>query len=421
MWAKHHVAKKSFFVAFRYEGGGDKGDANAPKLTSETVRIRFRTPSPFYPYMEPARRASTEDPPRRLEGWIVTREPVAPVAAVAKDKGAIGWERPWKAGIQHRPSRDALARVVGADLEKLLWSDPAFVVQPFMDTKSSRAGYGDVVLVPEKPVALPHPGGGDDESARIRCSPRSNPTLAEETWTRTSVSPPPARPAPQKSGCSVAFGTAPVLSPFVALLVVLFFVARRARAPRTSRLIAPLFLLVAFVACKKATPPPPPPPAIEPPAVPFPSRAERETRARAILAGQNPNGAIAEAPEWVPWIVEPKEPGESDGKGKVTTRANLASGAMVANLDRTLEGVRLALRRCYALGLAKDAKMKGTATIDLELDPEGTVSTAKQSALTGVSEGVAACVMRALGNLAFEPAGANGAKMTVTVTFEPDT
>jgi len=79
-WAKHHVAKKSFFVAFRYDA---QGDAGAPKLTSETVRIRFHTPAAYYPYMEPVHAASEEGKPRRLEGWIVTRDPMTPVAARA--------------------------------------------------------------------------------------------------------------------------------------------------------------------------------------------------------------------------------------------------------------------------------------------------------------------------------------------------
>ncbi len=46
---------------------------------SETVRISFSTPHPYYPYLEPA--GSRSMPRRLLQVWLVTDEPMRPVAA----------------------------------------------------------------------------------------------------------------------------------------------------------------------------------------------------------------------------------------------------------------------------------------------------------------------------------------------------
>src|SRR5690606_38936934 len=69
----------------------------------------------------------------------------APVAARTRN-GETTWVRPLAGGQRAPPPRVALAGALGA--EKALLGAGELTVQRFMDQKSRRAGFGDVVFVP---------------------------------------------------------------------------------------------------------------------------------------------------------------------------------------------------------------------------------------------------------------------------------
>lgn len=146
-WLEHYVAVGFYFTAFRYE----PDSAVAGKaLKSETVRISFATPLPFYPYREPEHPTGDPELPRVLAVWFVSPERAVPVASDSDPTGGH-LKRPWTEDTVHpgttaselRPTLGALADLLpGAP-------DAPLVVQTFEDQKTSRKGWGDVVLVPE--------------------------------------------------------------------------------------------------------------------------------------------------------------------------------------------------------------------------------------------------------------------------------
>ena len=168
-WLAHYVALHFYFVAFRFEPPTTKekadsaGDAATParSTSAETMRISFPTPVPYYPYLEPAH--APTDGPRVLSVWLVTPHEMTPVAAV-DEGGHHQWKRPWLEGFGKRVSVASLKETVGPSLGALLpagtkasaddGNEPSLSVQTFEDQKTSRGGWGDVVLVPNAPVAL---------------------------------------------------------------------------------------------------------------------------------------------------------------------------------------------------------------------------------------------------------------------------
>jgi hypothetical protein len=162
-WLKHYVDLGFHFVAFRYE----LPDAGAPRARtkSEIVRISFSTPRPYYPYLEPEHPGAAAPGSRVLAVWVIAPERGVPVAAVKDESGERLWKRPWKEARRHAPATPAsLGAALGGSLAALLPRPGAeadggaagerLVVQTFQDQKASRAGWGDVVLVPEAPVAI---------------------------------------------------------------------------------------------------------------------------------------------------------------------------------------------------------------------------------------------------------------------------
>jgi hypothetical protein len=105
--------------------------------------------------MEPA-----HDPPdgagaaqRMLAGWLVTREPMRPVASHEDDAThAVRWERPWTDGESYRVPPSGLRAVLGDGLGAVIPEAGALVVQTFHDLRSSRDGFGDVVFAPRVPA-----------------------------------------------------------------------------------------------------------------------------------------------------------------------------------------------------------------------------------------------------------------------------
>ncbi len=157
-WLRHYVARGFFYVALRHEppaatkaapGAPEADPGSSAPLTSETIRISFDTPLPYYPYLEPPRPTEGGDAGARLlEVWLVTRSLHAPVAAHTRE-GVTRWTRPMAEGQRHAPAkREKLLAALAA--EKGLLGDGDQVVQRFMDQKRSRAGYGDVVFIPRE-------------------------------------------------------------------------------------------------------------------------------------------------------------------------------------------------------------------------------------------------------------------------------
>ena len=159
-WLAHYVKMKFFYVALRYDppsGGGTAG------VKAETMDISFQSPIPYYPYFEPARRPDAANEPRRLlELYTITSAPVLPVAFLERD-GKREWVRPLQSGITYRDKTDGLLGKLENRLDPSSF-DPAIakllpaaeaprVVQVFQDQKVSRAGYGDMLFVPETPEA----------------------------------------------------------------------------------------------------------------------------------------------------------------------------------------------------------------------------------------------------------------------------
>jgi hypothetical protein len=167
-WLDHYVKLRFYFVAFRFDppnkAGVDAGAAEgAAPVSSETMRITFTTPLPFYPYLEPDHPAKDASAPRVLGVWLVTKAPSTPVAAVqAPSGGAFRWKQPWLEGESTMADMPALRTALGPSLASLLpapekaaeGEQPSLSVQVFEDQKRDRHGYGDVVMVPTTPVKL---------------------------------------------------------------------------------------------------------------------------------------------------------------------------------------------------------------------------------------------------------------------------
>ena len=196
-WLSHYVALGFYYVAFRYDppkldpsqqgpGLGSLGVVSGESTTatqSETVRLTFSTPIAFYPYLEPSRtQQSPPLKPRTLAVWFAGPSRVIPVAAHTKDNTST-WQQPWtESFVFTRPSREKVSTVVGKELSLLLpqgldeseeekshpiappfsspttynalGTGPRIVVQAFEDQKKHREGWGDVLLLPEKPTPL---------------------------------------------------------------------------------------------------------------------------------------------------------------------------------------------------------------------------------------------------------------------------
>lgn len=163
-WLAHYVKMKFFYVAMRHDV-----DKNVPKrpvfpatatLASETMRISFASPAPYYPYMEPLRAPGGAKPPQRLlDLWLVTDAPLVPVSLLTA-AGRSSWVRPMHEG--HRVVGQPFpTSAVDASLAPLFPAGPV-VVQRFQDQKISRDGYGDILFVPAAPASRDGGAGSVD-------------------------------------------------------------------------------------------------------------------------------------------------------------------------------------------------------------------------------------------------------------------
>ena len=150
-WLSHYVRLGFYYGALRYEPTSARAKAAALSgrerhFRSETIRISFKTPLPYYPYLEPqlpVEKALTE---RLLDLWVISPSAVVPVATreAARERA---WIRPMREGQRFDKAGARLAKAVGSEIEGLL---PAgeLVLQTFQDQKVSRAGFGDILFVP---------------------------------------------------------------------------------------------------------------------------------------------------------------------------------------------------------------------------------------------------------------------------------
>lgn len=147
-WLDHYVALGFYYVAFRYDAPKKEKGAG---LTSETVRISFKTPYPYYPYFEPS--GDSRQGSRLMSLWFVSDAPRVPVAGHSRLGGTLRHLKPWRKGISYKASPKSLAPALGA-LAKLVPAKEKLVVQTFRDTKVRRDGFGDVLMVPASPEPL---------------------------------------------------------------------------------------------------------------------------------------------------------------------------------------------------------------------------------------------------------------------------
>jgi len=162
-WLAQYVKLGFYFAALRYEI--QEKDLKSTTARAETVRISFRTPLPFYPYREPAH-ATPSSLPRDLAVWLVSTQAYTPVSlfeSVSTSQTAVSeWRRPLVEHASNAISRVALVSALSDELSQLLPSNVdragegelPLRVQVFEDQKRSRAGFGDIVMVPQRPAPL---------------------------------------------------------------------------------------------------------------------------------------------------------------------------------------------------------------------------------------------------------------------------
>lgn len=204
-WLAHYIKLGFYFTALRFDG---ETSAAAPKpanaeLTSKTVHISFKAANPYYPYLEPlAPQGAKPLKERKLQVWFVSdqiMQPVARYTAPSAGSGGGGGTlvRPWS---ETYPCDGALADVSKAldgELEKIVAAQK--YVQVFADLKTSREGYGDVLLHPLSAISC----DADCQTSRARL------VKVLQAENALSASPPaaaPPEPYLAPSGCGISAG-----------------------------------------------------------------------------------------------------------------------------------------------------------------------------------------------------------------------
>ena len=248
-WLRHYVELQFYFVAFRYaEPPAGAGDG----MTSETVRIRFKSAAPFYPYLEPDHPAGVLPPKERmLTAWLVTQDEMTPVVNRTSPDG-LSWKTPWVSGGSHDVlPANFVARVPGLAGAFDIRSK-SIKVQAFRDLRTSRSHLGDALFA----YQTPHDLSAADVAALRPLLPVLDPTI------------PPAAPAalgdkkrPRCASSAIGAGADTVAIPALLLVVAVAALRRRTRRRAASRLatanlaavlVAASLLLV--VACRRGKP-----------------------------------------------------------------------------------------------------------------------------------------------------------------------
>lgn len=428
-WIQHYVALGFFFVALRYDAPreADAG-AGAGSMTSETVRIRFQTPNPYYPYLEPAHEAAAPAPTRRmLTGWLVTREPMGPVAFHPTEQRARAWQRPWREGARYEASSAALSKQLGDELGKLLPSSERLYIQTFRDLKVSREGYGDVFFVRE------HAESKEERDAALEARRRLlgavDPTLLSADVGEADAATPASATSVERRGSAKGCGVTPAGARGVSvvgalLLIVSLGLARRRRYALS---VAPIVVASALAGCRSRDTTSSADAAADADAATTATatearpatRAERENQALAILAGAD-EPSIARA-DWEPGVRAVGLSGISSDalrprRGEVDIGAIQQGAVTVADGDRVSAMLRPHLRHCYEAALDADAKVEGTVTLSVDVTQDGTVSAAVPVAQRGVSPGLVSCCAGAFRRVTFAAPTAP-ANLRVPLTF----
>jgi hypothetical protein len=297
----------------------------------------------------------------------------------------------------------------------------------FEDRKLSREGFGDVVLVPEKPLAEGAPGADertnvaawlDDAIAPANVAVAAPVASAAPSPVASPVPPPVATPVaasastpPADKGCSIASPQSRSPFGFVALVVALsVFVRRRAwlaffafligcREPpkQESAPAAPPSTTVIASAAPSPSPSPEPPPAAPPPV-----DSARLAELDALLRGVVPDGGIptvAVAPG-TPWdvYVEPAKAKRAtlveqpiDVQGKLSK--DVVRRILRANFPR--------FRACYEHNLKRDPNLKGTVSARFIIDKTGAVESATLAGGTLTDPQMNACYLGVFRTLSF--------------------
>ncbi|MBX3232209.1 MAG: DUF2330 domain-containing protein [Labilithrix sp.] len=406
-WLEHYVRLKFFFVAFKYDA-----PASATKsMTSETVRIRFKTPKPYYPYMDATHPKGMDLlRPRTLLGWTITRDRMIDVARCTKDAGpgkAVGWRRPWSYSWQPEVTPEDVALALGPDLAAIVPRAPKLWVQPFRDLKSSREGYGDVVLVnlfndetftradeDAHRVLLgvldPALAGGEgDVLQRMKYTRRQLDEAADEEQKKRSAS------------CATAPGAAGG-GGWVFALAAIALLRRRG-----------FVLALGLLGCRRTEATDAGAPAASSAAEPFDAEAlmrpyttaEREERVFDVLRGKDP-GYVLEDPD-----ARPTPTVDLSFEAKPGGFVPPDSGARDLTRDR-------ALRRCY-LDARRSAPTLDVATVVLHLvvDAEGYISTADGVSADAGAVDLPSCVLRSVRQRRQVVEIARETNVTLQITF----
>lgn len=403
-WIRSYVELGFFFVALRYDAPGARGAVGADAgtttaMTSETVRIRFKTPNPYYPYMEPAHEEAALEPARRmLTGWLVTRQRMRPIAFHASTEGKRGWERPWREGARYEVSSSVLGESLDADLRQLLPTSDNLVVQTFRDLKVTRERYGDVFLVPEQPESAaasaavlgerrrllgavdPSLLPGADEGGLADDAGRSRPEL--------DAAPPASAAPPATRGCTFSPSSS-AGSWWVGVLFVLVSIGLARR--RSNAGPVALAGCIVLAGCRPRDTSTNVEAQAQVAVTDPTTRAAREEQALALLAGNPPPGGIAEARDPGMRGLLGIGGGDLAPRGYVDVVGTAAEPAPISDADRVAAGLRARFRQCYYTGLDVEPKMAGTITLSADVAPNGEVTSTTVAARSGASVTVATC------------------------------
>jgi hypothetical protein len=150
-WLAGYASRGFYFVALRIE---PKLKTDAYKTVTETLEVSFASTLPYFPYAEPLDNIGL----RLLSVWLLSSDRYVPVV-LGSEEGKAHWLRPWHELEMTRPAPQDVKAMLPKPLIALLPPGPlqnttllrypSYTLQHFEDQKSSRRGFGDVVLVPE--------------------------------------------------------------------------------------------------------------------------------------------------------------------------------------------------------------------------------------------------------------------------------
>lgn len=192
-WVDGYIQLGFYFVALRYEPGRH---AKNGALVTETLRISFDTPVPYYPYREPDHEPTETLGPRTLDVWVLSHDARVPIAlhtsrdAVSDARNGGNWERAWRASVvpsstwgplvEERLTFDSNAPALdtlGSTSLRSLLPNGRVVLQMYQDQRSDRSGWGDVLLVPESPLAQPIEATAEQADLARKIAPLLDPKI----------------------------------------------------------------------------------------------------------------------------------------------------------------------------------------------------------------------------------------------------